>query len=105
MLGARCRILVSSKLFSVFGLIESSVRWFKLCFLQKAARLAGSLARELMAAVKVCMAEKKGKKRKKRKRSAAQNFELTLHPAVYWLAAGEELAILGAYQQDGAYHP
>jgi hypothetical protein len=36
------------------------------------------------------------KKKKKKEKSAAQNFELTLQPAVYWLATGEDLAILGA---------
>jgi hypothetical protein len=37
MLGAKCRILVSSKLFSVFGLTDSNVLALRLCFLQNVA--------------------------------------------------------------------
>jgi hypothetical protein len=49
MLGARCRILVCSLDFSVFGLTDSNVLALRLCFLQNAASSGVNLAREFSA--------------------------------------------------------
>ena len=63
-LGAKCRILVSSKLFSVLGLILSKVRWLRLCFAQKAFKLAGSLALLLIVANMIIKEDKEDKEDK-----------------------------------------